>query len=363
MRMTISDTPSCRVLPTEGAYPPAVLLAWPHADTDWLPVLDRVDRCYRDIAAVFARLRIQMVILHPDADGLKRSMAPEIARYVIPFNYLTNDTWTRDYGQITVRENGRWTGCDFKFNGWGLKFAAARDNLATRALHDAGVIGGGYDNQLGFVLEGGSIESDGTGTLLTTSHCLMSPNRNGNLDRSAINEVLRHTLGAERVLWLNHGGLDGDDTDSHIDTLARLASPDTIVYTGAGEDKGTQHDGLVSMREELSTFVTAYGQPYNLVELPLPRQMRDDEGNPLPATYCNYLVTPDAILMPTYGQPDLDEEAARRLGNVYARSVISIDCGVLVEQHGSLHCATMQLPRELVDGLHISAENTCDYSI
>ncbi|MFA4086203.1 MAG: agmatine deiminase family protein, partial [Paramuribaculum intestinale] len=155
------------------------------------------------------------------------------------------------------------------------------------------------------------------------------------------------------VLWLDHGGLDGDDTDSHIDTLARLASADTIVYTGAGEIKGSQRDGLLKMRAQLATFTTDRGKPYTLVELPLPRPMKDDNGDPLPATYCNYLVTPSAILMPTYNQSDLDAEAAQILERVYARQVIGIDCSVLVEQHGSLHCATMQIPRQLINNTGI----------
>lgn len=351
--MTTSETRSKRILPAEGAYDMAVLLAWPHADTDWLPILDRVDRCYRDIAAALSALDIPIIVVHPEADAIRQSLPSDVAKAIVPFNYMTNDTWTRDYGQITVKDNDEWIACDFMFNGWGLKFAADRDNLVTSTLHKAGIIGGGYENHLGFVMEGGSIESDGKGTILTTSRCLLSANRNGDLDRREIEQALIKTLGAERVLWLDHGGLDGDDTDSHIDTLARIASPDTIVYTGAGNTPGSQRDDLLNMRSQLGTFLTATGSPYTLVELPLPRPMTDDNGDPLPATYCNYLVTPSAILMPTYDQPDLDAEAARILESVYARQVIGIDCCALVEQHGSLHCATMQIPRQLITGAEI----------
>ena len=184
--MTTSDRAIKRALPAEGAYPPAILLAWPHEATDWQPMLRRVDMCYREIASAIASLRIPMLIIHPEAKHITSSLAPEVAEHTIPFNYLTNDTWTRDYGQITVRESDRWTACDFKFNGWGLKFAADHDNLVTSALFDSGIISGNYENQLGFVLEGGSIESDGRGTVLTTSRCLLSPNRNGDLDRVMI---------------------------------------------------------------------------------------------------------------------------------------------------------------------------------
>ena len=343
--MTTSDRAIKRALPAEGAYPPAILLAWPHEATDWQPMLRRVDMCYREIASAIASLRIPMLIIHPEAKHITSSLAPEVAEHTIPFNYLTNDTWTRDYGQITVRESDRWTACDFKFNGWGLKFAADHDNLVTSALFDSGIISGNYENQLGFVLEGGSIESDGRGTVLTTSRCLLSPNRNGDLDRVMIERALCMKLGAERVLWLDHGGLDGDDTDSHIDTLARLAPNDTILYVKSYRPTDSHTDELNLMEQELAALRTPEGKPYNLVGLPLPEAIYDDNGERLPATYANFLITPRTVLMPTYRQPDNDRMAGLMLQTVFAdREIVAVDCTALIKQHGSLHCATMQLP-------------------
>ena len=251
----------------------------------------------------------------------------------------TNDTWTRDYGPITVEDGTDLRLFDFTFNGWGMKFAADKDNLVNSRLFAETV------NRRGFVLEGGSIESDGRGTLMTTSRCLLSPNRNAQLSRDDIQEYLKAEFGLKQVLWVDHGFLEGDDTDSHIDTLARLAPHDTIIYCGAGNETGSQHDSLVAMARQLRSFTTPDRRPFNLIELPLPDPIFDDEGERLPATYANYLATPKAILMPTYGQPRNDRLAADTLRIVYGdRRIITVDCRALIRQHGSLHCATMQLP-------------------
>lgn len=295
----------------------SVMIARPHAATDWAPMLDEVSSCYDSLVAAIA----------------------EAGMEIIETGDNTNDTWTRDYGPITVEDGPALRLFDFTFNGWGMKFAADRDNLVNSRLFTETV------NRRGFVLEGGSIESDGRGTLMTTSRCLLSPNRNAQLGRDDIEEYLKAEFGLEQVLWVDHGFLEGDDTDSHIDTLARLAPHDTIIYCGAGNETGSQHDSLVAMARQLCSFTTPDRRPFNLIELPLPDPIFDDEGERLPATYANYLATPDAILMPTYGQPRNDRLAADTLRIVYGdRRIITVDCRALIRQHGSLHCATMQLP-------------------
>ena len=233
--------------------------------------------------------------------------------------------------------------CDFKFNGWGLKFPADKDNLITRAMCNTGLLRGRYSNELSFVLEGGSIESDGNGVILTTSECLLSPNRNGDLSRDEIEQRLRCWLGAEKVLWLDHGALEGDDTDSHI--LARLAPNDTILYVCTTPDD-PQFGELEAMREQLQQFTTPDGRPFNLIGLPLPEAIYDpeDDGQRLPATYANYLVTGNAVIMPTYGQPKPDFLASQILRIAYPEhEIVTVDCRALIRQHGSLHCATMQI--------------------
>lgn len=295
----------------------SVMIARPHAATDWAPMLDEVTSCYDSLVAAIA----------------------EAGMEIIETGDNTNDTWTRDYGPITVEDGPALRLFDFTFNGWGMKFAADKDNLVNSRLFAETV------NRRGFVLEGGSIESDGRGTLMTTSRCLLSPNRNAQLGRDDIEEYMKAEFGLKQVLWVDHGFLEGDDTDSHIDTLARLAPHDTILYCGAGNETGFQHDSLVAMARQLRSFTTPDRRPFNLIELPLPDPIFDADGERLPATYANYLATPNAILMPTYGQPRNDRLAADTLRIVYGdRRIITVDCRALIRQHGSLHCATMQLP-------------------
>lgn len=335
-------------LPAEWEAQQAVLLAWPHALTDWNYMLREVTECYRAMAEAIVRF-VPLIIVTPDPDSVKALIAHLPQERISYFKVDTNDTWTRDYGPITTadRQSGRLFANDFKFNAWGLKFAANLDNLVSRKLHDAGLLPGEYVNRLGFVLEGGSIESDGRGTILTTSECLLSPNRNGDLSREQITERLCQYLGAEKVLWLDHGALQGDDTDSHIDTLARLAPHDTILYVSTTPDD-PQYAELEAMREQLSQMTTLEGKPFNLIGLPLPEPIYDpdDADQRLPATYANYLVTNGAVIMPTYGQPKPDLLASQLLRIAYPdHEIVPVDCRALIRQHGSLHCATMQIPK------------------
>lgn len=235
--------------------------------------------------------------------------------------------------------------CDFKFNAWGLKFAADKDNLITRNLYQKGALRGEYLNYLGFVLEGGSIESDGRGTLLTTSECLLSPNRNGEMSRDEIGRYLADRFNLDKVLWLDHGYLAGDDTDSHIDTLARLAPDDTIIYVGCDDTADEHYESLLAMKRQLAGMTTKEGRPFNLIELPLPDAVYDEDGMRLPATYANFLILNESVLMPSYGQPKKDLLASQILKIAFpGREIRMIDCRALIKQHGSLHCVTMQLP-------------------
>ena len=203
---------------------------------------------------------------------------------------------------------------------------------------------GDYVPHLDFTLEGGSIESDGRGTLLTTAACLLNPNRNAGLSREEIEERLRHWLGVERVLWLEHGHLAGDDTDSHVDTLARLCPDDTIVYVRCDRPDDPHYADLQAMEQQLRTFRTAAGEPYRLLPLPWPHAIYDGTER-LPATYANYLVMNATVLYPTYGQPEHDDTARRVLAQAFDKyDLVGVDCRALIRQHGSLHCATMQFP-------------------
>lgn len=232
----------------------------------------------------------------------------------------TNDTWARDHGPITLIDpDGRPLLFDFKFNGWGLKFAADKDNLITRRTLEAGLLQGTYVNRLNFALEGGSIESDGRGTLLTTSECLLSPNRNGQMNRAEIEAYLKEQFNLRQVLWLDHGYLAGDDTDSHVDTMARLCPDDTIAYVRCTDTTDEHYEALHLMEEQLKTFRTPEGKPYRLLPLPMADAIVED-GERLPATYANFLVMNGAVLYPTYNQPANDAQAALVLQEAFPRS-------------------------------------------
>ncbi len=328
-----------------------VLLALPNKDTDWAYILEQAIDQYRHLVKAISDEGIKVILLCNDETEAKEIMKDCNQDFIYYVKIDYNDTWTRDYGMITVVRNERLRALDFGFNGWGLKFASNKDNLANLHLNEKGIISPlTYRNERDFILEGGSVESDGRGTIMTTSRCLQSPNRNGGKTKAELNRELLDRLGADHVLWLDHGALEGDDTDSHIDTLARLAPDDTIVFTGTKNFDDSQFESLLAMRAQLTLFRTAEGNPYNLVELPLPDPVLDEDGSRLPATYANYLVANGVIFMPTYAQPDKDELAMRSIQIAYPNyKVVGVDCRTLLRQHGSLHCATMQIPAGIIN--------------
>ena len=313
-------------MPAEWEPQWGVQLTWPHANTDWAPMLDEITKTYEEMAAAISS-RENLLIVTPE-------------------DMATNDTWARDHGFITlIDDKGHARLLDFCFNGWGEKFVAELDNAINRKLYDEGKVQGEYVDCLDFVLEGGSIESDGKGTVFTTTGCLMAPHRNQPMTQAEIEERLKHELHAERIVWINHGSLVGDDTDGHIDTLVRICPDDTLLYMGCDDPADEQYEELRLMEEELRSLRTLEGKSYRLIKLPMPRPIIF-EGERLPATYANFLVINGAVLVPTYNQPDLDAEALRLVGEAFPeREIVGIDCCSIIKQHGSLHCCTMQIPR------------------
>lgn len=310
-----------RRLPAEWEPQSAVLLARPHEKTDWLPVLADAQHTLGEIAATIERFE-PVLMISPDA-----------------LNVPINDTWARDFGPITIEEDGHPVLLDFTFNGWGGKFEAEKDNAVTQALHCNGTFGSTPLRSIDLVLEGGSIESDGQGTLLTTTHCLLNPNRNPDLSKEDIENRLKKEFGITRILWLDNGYLAGDDTDAHIDTLARLCPENTIVYMACDDPSDEHYNALKAMEQELQQF-----EGYRLLPLPWPGAKRDSSGERLPATYANYLIINRAVLVPTYNDP-ADAAALKVIGKAFpGREIIGIDCSILILQHGSLHCVTMQIP-------------------
>ena len=335
-----------RRLPAEWEEQDGVLMAWPHPGSDWAPLLDEVEPVFAAIVREISREE-EVLIVAPDPQRPLRCLeAAGADRQRVRIVALpTNDTWARDFGPITVEAAGRPLLLDFGFNGWGLKFPADRDNLITRRLREAGTFGTTAVATAGLVLEGGSIESDGGGTILTTAECLLNPNRNPHLSRSDLERALGDLLGADRFLWLEHGYLAGDDTDSHVDTLARLCPGDTIVHVACPDPDDEHFAALSEMRRELEGFRTREGRAYRLLELPWPSPRFDGGGGRLPATYANFLVINNAVLVPTYRDPN-DAAALQIVAAAYpGRRVVGIDCLPLILQHGSLHCVTMQIPK------------------
>ena len=332
-------------LPAEWEPQDAVLLAWPHDKTDWAPVLSLVEPAFLQLAATISRYE-QVLIVTTAPDFLSNKLATFGATMsaITLVQASFDDTWCRDFGPITVLTDGTPRLLDFVFNGWGNKFLAEQDNALTQHLQQQKLFSAPVDARA-LVLEGGSIESDGCGTLLTTSQCLLNPNRNPNHNREQIEAELRDTLGCRRILWLHHGHLLGDDTDAHVDTLARLAPNDTILYVACDDPQDEHYPALSLMAEELVAFRTETGQPYRLLPLPWPAARFDDEGQRLPATYANFLIINGAVLVPTYDDPQ-DDQALAAVGAAFPdREIIGIDCSAIILQHGSLHCLTMQLPQ------------------
>ena len=335
--------------PAEWEPQSAILLAWPHAGTDWADRLADVESSYVALIAAITRYETAVVCVADDAlrqNAARLLAASGIEQARIRFVKVDyDDTWLRDSGPISLRKPDGFHLLDFRFNAWGEKFAASRDDRLVEALFAQGLFRNAQRERIEFALEGGAIETDGNGTLLSTWHCLHT--RHPELDREALAAHLCELLQQQRVLWLDHGALDGDDTDAHIDTLARFADPHTIVYQACDDSQDAHYAELQQMAHELSLLRTLDGKPYRLFALPWAKPIID-AGRRLAASYANFLIVNDAVLMPTYGDP-ADTLAAAILEKAFPhRDIVQVPCRPLIWQNGSLHCLTMQLPEGLI---------------
>jgi agmatine deiminase len=334
------------VFPAEWACQDAVMLTWPHEGTDWAPMLDEVEATYLEIAAEVLK-RQRLIIVCREVESISKLFTDEQLARIIFCPLPGNDTWARDHGPICTFYGDIPVVNDFGFNGWGNKFDASLDDLIPSGLFRSGIFGEKvrYVNRRDFVLEGGSLESDGNGTIMTTSACLLNPNRNGGLTKPEIEEKIARTLGVRRVLWLDHGHIEGDDTDSHIDTLARFCNEETIAYVQCADPEDVHYQYLAGMEEQLRSFTRADGSPYRLVPLPMVSPIYDAGGERMGATYANFLIINSAVLVPIYNAPE-DEAALERLSSVFPeREIVPVNCLSLIKQNGSLHCITMQIPK------------------
>ena len=336
-------------LPAEWEPQAAILLAWPHAGTDWAERLAAVEECFIALVAAIARFQPAVVcVADADLEAYARARLSSaridmgrVSFVEVPYN----DTWLRDTGPITLvpaNEGQSFRLLDFRFTGWGGKFEASEDDRLVVRLAEMGIFSNSEVQTIDFALEGGAIDTDGRGTLLTTWRCLAE--RHPGQDRDALSRKLADWLRQDRVLWLDHGYLEGDDTDAHVDTLARFAAPDAIVFQACDDPGDSHHAELAAMAAEIAALRTADGKPYRLFPLPWPRPVLD-EGRRLAASYANFLIVNGAVLVPAYGDP-ADAAAADVLRAAFpGREIVQVPCRDLIWQNGSLHCLTMQLPQ------------------
>ncbi|MGR9088252.1 MAG: agmatine deiminase family protein [Gammaproteobacteria bacterium] len=331
--------------PAEWEPQSAVLIAWPHATGDFSSHLETVEDSYRFIARTISRHQRLFIVCRDDAH--QRHVQEQIDRNdrIDFLQVRVNDIWVRDTAFLTVEENGTPLLLNFRFNGWGEKYPHEDDNALNHALLSSLPFRNARCRDADFILEGGSVESDGIGTVMTTRQCLLNPNRNKGMSQEDIERQLKQCLGASRIFWIDQPNLSGDDTDAHIDTLARFCSADTIAYTACEDEENCHYPGLKNMEAQLESLRMQNGKGYRLVPLPLPRAIHDEEGQPLPANYANFLILNQAVMVPVYDDP-MDAVALDRLADCFpSRTIIPTPCRPIVHQYGSLHCMTMQFPQ------------------
>ncbi len=337
-------------LPAEWEPQSAVMLTWPHKNSDWQDRLEAIEQVYMQICKTIASYQ-HCIIVCLDETHQKhiKSCLNSIDTNVqncIFYICKSNDTWCRDYAALTTLNSEQLTLNNFIFNGWGNKYDASFDNAMTQSLYDIGMFETNNVNNHDFVLEGGSIETDGQGALLTTAACLMK--RHTDKTREEINNYLNTSFGTNHILWLEHGSLSGDDTDCHIDNLARFSDPTNIIYAACDNPDHPDFAPLESMKAELEKLKKADGTPYKLIAIPVPEPIYDEEKL-LPASYVNFLIINDAVLVPVFGQ-ESDAYALKTIQNCFPdREIIGIMATALIQQYGGIHCATMQFPEGTIN--------------
>ncbi len=326
-------------LPAQWEKQDCIMMVFPHKNSDWADDLESAKSVFVKMASAIC-FKQKLILICDDIEAVKSLFC-----YTDKITFVklaSDDTWIRDFGVISVYEDGVRKLIDFQFNAWGGKFPFLLDNEITKKLHSMCYFGVSKLQCEDFVLEGGSIESDGCCTILTTSKCLLNPNRNPQLNKNQIEDKLKTTLGAKRILWLNHGELLGDDTDAHIDTLARFIDRHTIAYVSCDDKTDPQYDELLKMKMQLKTFLRGDGKPYRLIPLPLPSP-KYKKGKRLPATYANFLITNFAVLLPVYEDVQ-DKKMITLFKELFpSREIIPINSIRLIEEGGSIHCSTMDV--------------------
>ena len=328
------------ILP-EWRHQLAVIITWPHQFSAWQPILNAVEACYLDLASAAAASQKLLIITYNQQHqkSIQKKLHNKKANiHNISFaNIETNDTWVRDYGPITVLKNNQLIWQDFEFNAWGDKFESRLDNLVNQKLIQHEWFCENYSlEKQNFVLEGGSIEANAQGDLLTTASCVDNLNRHNTVSEQEC--IFHQALGCHNIHKLRYGALAGDDTDGHIDTLARFASNNLILYVKCSNSSDEHYRALSLMEKEIQAL------PFEAVSLPMPDARYDKNKHRLPATYANFLIMNDVVLVPTYHCKQ--DEAALSIFKACFKNkeIIGVNCNALIYEHGSLHCSTMQVP-------------------
>ncbi|MFA5234623.1 MAG: agmatine deiminase family protein [Sulfurimonas sp.] len=316
-------------------------IIFPHAKSDWVEYLEEAQDTFVNIIKAITKYQ-ECLVVCDNVEDVKGRFKDTKNLYFV--EYETNDTWARDCSALCIEESNTVKLLDFTFTGWGGKFEASKDDAMSAAIKRC------YDKELkkvDLILEGGAIESNGVDTILTTSECVLNKNRNASLKKEQMTKKLQEEFGMSRILYLNHGYLAGDDTDSHVDTLARFIDENSIMYVKCTDESDEHYKELKLMEYELMAFSNEYG--YRLIALPMSDACYFD-GERLPATYANFLFVNGAVLVPTYGVKQ-DEEALEIFRETFPeREIVGINCFALIKQHGSLHCVTMNF----ADGVRLS---------
>jgi agmatine deiminase len=326
-------------MPAEWAPHAAVWTAWPAGEALWVGQLEPVRQDFAGFVRTLSRLEPVHLLVRDQAterDARKRLDGASVTFHRVKYD----DVWLRDSGPIMVKKDDQVALLDWKFNGWGQKYDAAADNVVPQRI--AAVLGTTAET-IDVVLEGGSIEVNGAGVLLTTRQCLLSPKRNPLLDEAAIEDVLRRGLGVEKILWLDRG-LEGDHTDGHIDTITRFVNERTIVTATCDDPADVNSETLRRNLESLRQFTDTAGRPFEVVELPLPRRRAEFAGERLPLTYANFYIANGGVVVPVFGDPH-DEQAIEILRPLFpGREVVGLMARALMTGGGAFHCVTQQQP-------------------
>lgn len=321
-------------LPAEWERQSALLLAWPFAGGDWAPVLEAVQAEYAAFIDTVLRYQPVVLLIQPGTGDAHRKLGDKSGLEYVEVRY--NDTWCRDFGPVTMVNAGQRLALDFYFNGWGGRHDARLDNRVNSHLAQHALFSKFDFRQSLFELEGGAIECDGTGTVLINRHCMRA--RHPHLEATEVDHELKAWLNASRLLEIDMPPMPGDDTDGHIDTLARFTDPETIVFQTLADDAGTR-----ALNGQLELLKTARGRSYRLIALPRAADL--DPG--LAASYVNFVLLNDAVLVPAFGSR-ADDDAREVLSTLFPdHDVKSIDARTLVSQGGGPHCASMQIPAAL----------------